>query len=193
MAPHRSRKSSPIQDTSYEEMLEYDAQEYVLNEIPLSQNQYSRLLTHPLVLETAPPKSGPRFPNYKGTFSIILLACVDANYKFVLVDIGAEDHNSDVPVVALSKDKAIYNYRLSRARRCVENAIWIYMASLFRIFRKPLVSSLETSTFTVVAAVCLHNFIKSTEKEVPFCERRYCPLDFADNGPPEGSINDGRW
>ncbi|GFQ75440.1 hypothetical protein TNCT_580761 [Trichonephila clavata] len=36
-----------------------------------------------------------RFHNYKGTFSIILLACVDANYKFVLVDIGAEGHNSD--------------------------------------------------------------------------------------------------
>ncbi|GFQ99324.1 peptidase A2 domain-containing protein [Trichonephila clavata] len=43
----------------------------------------------------APPKSGSRFHNYKGTFSIILLACVDANCKFVLVDIGAEGHNSD--------------------------------------------------------------------------------------------------
>ncbi|GFY44981.1 DDE Tnp4 domain-containing protein [Trichonephila inaurata madagascariensis] len=47
------------------------------------------------VLIQAPPKSGSRFHNYKGTFSIILLACVDANYKFVLVDIGAEVHNSD--------------------------------------------------------------------------------------------------
>ncbi|GFQ79451.1 putative nuclease HARBI1, partial [Trichonephila clavata] len=46
------------------------------------------------VLMQAPPKSGSRFHNYKGTFSIIL-ACVDANYKFVLVDIGAEGHNSD--------------------------------------------------------------------------------------------------
>ncbi|GFQ68226.1 DDE Tnp4 domain-containing protein [Trichonephila clavata] len=192
----------------------------------------------------APPKSGSRFHNYKGTFSIILLACVDANYKFVLVDIGAESHNSDVgvfknsifgqslekgtldlpypveipgttkmlpflfigdeafplksnlmrpyPGVALSKDKTIFNYRLSRARRCVENAFGI-MASRFRIFRKPLVSSLETSTFTVAAAVCLHNFIKSAEEEVPSCERRYCPLDFAHNMSPDGYINDGRW
>ncbi|GFR15096.1 DDE Tnp4 domain-containing protein [Trichonephila clavata] len=196
------------------------------------------------VLMQAPPKSGSRFHNYKGTFSIILLACVDANYKFVLVDIGAEGHNSDggvfknsifgqslekgtsglpcpveipgttkmlpflfigdeafplksnfmkpYPGVALSKDKAIFNYRLSRARRCVENAFGI-MASRSRIFRKPLVSSLETSTFTVAAAVCLHNFIKSAEEEVPSYERRYCPLDFADNMSPDGYINDGRW
>ncbi|GFW51095.1 hypothetical protein TNCV_3593771 [Trichonephila clavipes] len=40
MALHRPRKSFPIQDTSDEEMLEYDAEEYVLNEIPLP-NQYS--------------------------------------------------------------------------------------------------------------------------------------------------------
>ncbi|GFR22551.1 nuclease harbi1 [Trichonephila clavata] len=50
------------------------------------------------VLMQAPPKSGSRFHKYKGTFRIILLACVDANYKFVLVDIGAEDHNSDSEV-----------------------------------------------------------------------------------------------
>ncbi|GFW86881.1 DDE Tnp4 domain-containing protein [Trichonephila clavipes] len=82
--------------------------------------------------------------------------------------------------VALSKDKAISNYRMSRARMCVENAFGI-MASRFRIFRKPLMSSLESSTFTVPAAVCLQNYIKSAEKGVPFCERRYCPLDYADN------------
>ncbi|GFX01268.1 DDE Tnp4 domain-containing protein [Trichonephila clavipes] len=43
------------------------------------------------------------------------------------------------PGVALSKDKAIFNYRQSRTRRCVENAFGI-IASCFRIFRKPLVS-----------------------------------------------------
>ncbi|GFV80346.1 DDE Tnp4 domain-containing protein [Trichonephila clavipes] len=95
------------------------------------------------------------------------------------------------PGVALSKDKAIFNYRLSSVRTWVENAFGI-MASRFRIFRKPLVSSLETSTFTIAAAVCLHNYIKSAEG-VRFCERRYCPLDYADNVSPGGSTNDGRW
>ncbi|GFV24547.1 DDE Tnp4 domain-containing protein [Trichonephila clavipes] len=96
------------------------------------------------------------------------------------------------PGVALSKDNAIFNYRLSRARRCVENAFGI-MASRFRIFRKPLMSSLESSTFTVAAAVCLHNCIKSAEEGVSLCEKRYCPLDYADNVSPDGNINDGRW
>ncbi|GFU23218.1 DDE Tnp4 domain-containing protein [Trichonephila clavipes] len=173
----------------------------------------------------APPKSGSHFHNYKGTFSIILLACVDANYKFVLVDIGAEGHNSDggvfrnsifgqslekgtlqlpfpleipgttnllpflfigdeafplknnlrpYPGIALSKGKTIFNYRLSRARRCVENAFGI-MASHFRIFRKPLMSSLESSTFTVAAAVCLQNYIKSADEGVPLCEKNIAP------------------
>ncbi|GFW97109.1 DDE Tnp4 domain-containing protein [Trichonephila clavipes] len=47
------------------------------------------------VLMQAPPKSRSHLHNYKGTFSIILLACVDANYKFVLVNIGAEGQNSE--------------------------------------------------------------------------------------------------
>ncbi|GFS48821.1 uncharacterized protein TNCV_4240751 [Trichonephila clavipes] len=63
---------------------------------------------------------------------------------------------------------------------------------LMQNFRKPLISSLESSTFTVAAAVCLHNYIKSAEG-VPLCERRYCPFAYADNVSPDGNINDGRW
>lgn len=36
-----------------------------------------------------PDKSGSLFYNYKKYFSIVLLAVVDSNYKFVLVDVGA--------------------------------------------------------------------------------------------------------
>ncbi|GIY76705.1 hypothetical protein CDAR_603851 [Caerostris darwini] len=41
------------------------------------------------VLIQAPPNTGSQYHNYKGGFSIILLACVDTDYKFVLVDIGS--------------------------------------------------------------------------------------------------------
>ncbi|XP_053990437.1 uncharacterized protein LOC128882733 [Hylaeus volcanicus] len=42
-----------------------------------------------------PAKSGSLFYNYKGSYSIVLLALVDANYKFILVDVGAHGKSSD--------------------------------------------------------------------------------------------------
>ena len=145
------------------------------------------------ILIQAPSNSGSLFYNYKGTYSIVLLAVCDANYRFIAFDIGEAGKESDsgifsnsllgqylesqslllpqpasVPDVPgiilpyvfvgdegfpLRKDlmrpfpgknlpnkEAIFNYRLSRARRIIENTFGI-LSARFRIFRQPINSN----------------------------------------------------
>lgn len=51
------------------------------------------------VLIQAPPHSGSNYFCYKKHFSTVLLALVDANYKFIVVDIGAFGKNSDASIL----------------------------------------------------------------------------------------------
>ena len=41
------------------------------------------------VVLRSPSNSGSLYCNYKGTFSLVLLALVDANYQFICIDIGS--------------------------------------------------------------------------------------------------------
>lgn len=58
----------------------------------------------------------------------------------------------------LDLSKKVFNYRLSRARRIVENAFGI-LVTKWRIFRKPIIASEHTVRKIVQACVCLHNFL----------------------------------
>ncbi|KAL3242010.1 hypothetical protein MRX96_021545 [Rhipicephalus microplus] len=88
------------------------------------------------VLIKKPPKSGTIYRNYKKSFSVILLAVVDADYKFLYTDIGAPGSEGD------AEEKKIFNYRLSRARRVVGNAFGI-LANRFRCFHTVINASPE--------------------------------------------------
>ncbi|XP_057671278.1 putative nuclease HARBI1 isoform X2 [Diorhabda carinulata] len=65
----------------------------------------------------------------------------------------------------LNAKQKVFNYRLCRARRVVENAFGI-LTSRFRIFRKPICLKVETIDKIVLTACVLHNFLKKQCQEV---------------------------
>jgi len=159
-----------------------------------------------------PINSGSAYFNYKGVNSIVLLALVDAHYRFITIDVGSYGRNSDGNVFAKSAlgkalendtldvppdtpiaengdpmpyvivaDEAfplksylmrpysrvtlggnegnkIFNYRLSRARRVVENAFGI-LANRWRVFRTNIQVQPKSVDNIVLAACCLHNML----------------------------------
>ncbi|CAG2203240.1 unnamed protein product [Mytilus edulis] len=57
-----------------------------------------------------PPKTGSLYHNYKGFFSLVLLALVDADYKFLWIDVGGYGSNSDAQI-----------YNASELKECLED------------------------------------------------------------------------
>ncbi|XP_026462861.1 protein ANTAGONIST OF LIKE HETEROCHROMATIN PROTEIN 1-like [Ctenocephalides felis] len=187
-----------------------------------------------------PINSGSDYYNYKGFFSIVLFAVVDANYNFIFADIGCQGRISDggvfknalisqyindnllnlpeatllpgslqkCPHVFIS-DRAlplttkimkpfggfhskntkerIFNYRLSRARRVVENVFGI-MSSVFRVLRKPLCLQPDKAQKIVFATVFLHNFLRASKTS----NLLYTPVGSIDSDIM-GHIVEGEW
>lgn len=63
------------------------------------------------------------------------------------------------PQRQLTKEKRIFNYRLSRARRTVENAFGI-LSNRFRIFLTPINLQVEKIDWVVTASCVLHNYLR---------------------------------
>lgn len=82
----------------------------------------------------------------------------------------------------------IFNYRLSRARRVVENAFGI-LSARFRVLRKPIALK-PINTKKVVLAICaLHNFIMSRNTSRAI----YAPAGTFDRENDEGAWIEGSW
>ncbi|KAF4528814.1 hypothetical protein B566_EDAN017280 [Ephemera danica] len=87
---------------------------------------------------------------------------------------------------SLTESQRIFNYRLSRRRRVVENAFGI-LVSRFRVFEKPIQADVKTVDYIVQAAVLLHNFLR-----IKTDPRKLSPTLF-DRYGPNGELIEGDW
>ena len=80
-------------------------------------------------------------------------------YVFVGDDAFPMRHNLLKPYSSSNLERVflIFNYRLSRARRIIENTSGI-LAARFRIFRRPILSCLEAVENITRACAALHNY-----------------------------------
>lgn len=86
----------------------------------------------------------------------------------------------------LTEAKRIFNYRLSRARRTIENSFGI-LSARWRIFRHPIKASVEQVDRIVKACLCLHNYLRLTENAL------YTPSGFVDCEDSSGKVIPGTW
>ena len=163
-----------------------------------------------------PPSAGSLYYNYKGFYSIILMALVDADYKFVWADVGCHGSAGDAQVFNngdlkdaieknaiwipppeplphgdtpvpyyiaaddafalrtwlmkpfakrnLTQSQRIYNYRLSRGRRIVENAFGI-LAHRFRCLLTTMQQKPHNVTTIALTCINLHNLLRKRSKD----------------------------
>ncbi|XP_026316170.1 putative nuclease HARBI1 [Hyposmocoma kahamanoa] len=188
-----------------------------------------------------PIDSGSEYYNYKGFYSVVLLAIVDAEYNFLYVNIGCQGRISDggvfantkfrnkindnslkipsdsslpgrnkpVPYVFVTDDafplekhllkpfpgpqdsnskERIFSYRLSRARRTVENAFGI-LSARFRVLRTTILLDPEKTATLIMTCVLLHNFIRKTESSMIYAPSQYYDGDDI----VTGTRIDGQW
>ena len=80
----------------------------------------------------------------------------------------------------------VYDYRLSRARRTIENAFGILSAK-WRIFRKPIKVNVDLVDKITRDSVRLHNCLRLTENAT------YTPTGFINSEDSTGNILPGDW
>lgn len=179
--------------------------------------------------------------NYKGVFSIVLMAVVDADYNIIYANCGSKGRVSDggvfqntnlfkklnnrelsvpgpepvneeyvLPYVLVADNafpltefmvkpypgtheqgsiKRIFNYRLSRARRLVENVFGI-LCSVFRIFQRPMMLHPDKAQKLVMTCLYLHNFLRRQKES----RTKYMPSQSIDREDlSSNAVTAGSW
>jgi len=72
----------------------------------------------------------------------------------------------------MTNEERVFNYRLSRARLCIENTFGI-LSSRWRILHRRLCCSIKNAERICKALVCLHNFAMINNEN----SYQYCPPD----------------
>ena len=90
------------------------------------------------------------------------------------------------PGTGAIEEEKIYNYRHSRARRCIENAFGI-LSQLRRIFLKPIKASVKNVENYTLACLALQNYLRLIENA------KCTPAGFADSEDSDGNIVPGDW
>jgi hypothetical protein len=90
------------------------------------------------------------------------------------------------PGNGLTHEQRVYNYRLSRSRRTIENAFGV-LSARWRIFRRPIRANVHTVEQIIKATIGLHNYLLLTENA------SYIPSGFVDSYSESGEIQSGKW
>lgn len=85
--------------------------------------------------------------------------------------------------VNMSNNERIFNYRLSRARRVIENTFGI-ITTKWQILRTCISCSPINAELITKALVCLHNFMMTCGRS------QYCPQELINNN---GEVERGTW
>lgn len=107
-----------------------------------------------------------------------------ADAVFPLTEHIMKPYSGTHPNVSIER---IFNYRLSRARRVVENAFGI-ISSTFRVLRKPILLEPNKAQIIVMAIIYLHNYLKKSKTSHSI----YIPPGTLDS-EEQGHTTQGRW